>query len=235
MCWFIIDPKTGDYGEHVKKPTPGSNLYLHNLAFDSFFDTRYAFERFLSSYSRPSFEDFVAFVIDGEVRDSFRHIPREELLDHQRAMQEFWAVCDEGADGYPALLGRSMLREEKYWLVQHWLRRMAIGREQFYGGKAVVREEWFFRWGYPEDRKWRAGDYGRLRTFSDGTADAWSSRIGLRGYGDEAGARRELSEVGYCPWEEIENRLFDGRFLPEPPPPSAFAMDDSNEPFRYEG
>ncbi len=115
------------------------------------------------------------------------------------------------------------------------VRLMAVGREQFYSGKTVAREEWFFKWGHREDRKWRAEDCGRLRVFSDGTADAWLPGIGLCGYSGEEGARRELSAARYRPWEEIENQLFGGQFLPEPPPPSAFALDDSNEPFRYEG
>jgi hypothetical protein len=234
MCWFIIDPKTGRSGEHVKNPSRGENLYLHNLAFDSFFEIGYAFHQFIAPYSRPPFEDLVAFVIDGETRDSFRHLPQAGLAEHQKAMRDFWAAWDAGEDGYPALLGRPMLREEKYWLLEHWLRRVAVGRKQFYKGKTVVREEWLYQWHHGPEREWTADCYGRLRVFSDGTADAWWG-AGLFGYSDEAGARHELSGARYRPWEEIENQLFAGRFLPEPPPPSAFNMDDSDVPFRYEG
>jgi hypothetical protein len=234
MCWFIINPKNGRYGRHVEKPSRGENLYLHNLAFDSFFEIGYAFHEFMAPYARPPFEDLVAFVIDGETRDSFRHLPQEILAEQQKAMRAFWAAWDAGEDGYRALLGRPMLREEKYWLLEHWLRRVAVGREQFYQGKTVAREEWLVDRHYYEDGQWSDGCYGRLRVFNDGTADAWWG-AGLFGFSDEALARRELSGAKYRPWEEIENELFGGHFLPAPPPPSAFALDDSDVPFRYEG
>ena len=131
------------------------------------------------------------------------------------------------------LAARCCVRRNTGWL-RPCVRCMAVGREQFYQGKTIAYEVWLVDRHYYEDRQWRDGCYGRLRVFSDGTADAWWA-AGLFGFSDETLARRELSGAKYRPWEEIENELFDGHFLPEPPPPSAFTLDDSDVPFRYEG
>src|SRR5262249_50242109 len=144
MCWFLICPKTGKHLEQFDRPDPSRKgaLYLLNGAFDAFFDDLYAFREFLAPLTRPVFRDLIAFVIDGTIPESMVPLVGLELSRHHQAMQRFWTVCNAGEDGYPALLGREMLRQEKYWLVQFWVWRTSVGREQFYPGKAVARQEW---------------------------------------------------------------------------------------------
>jgi hypothetical protein len=238
MCWFIIDPKTGRYGRHVKTPSRrGDKLYIHNLAFDSFFDIGWAFQRFLAPHRRPPFDDLVAFIIDGESPKSLLRLPKKELAFHQNAFKQFWDSWNKGEEGYEALLGRPMLREERYWLLQHWIRRLAVGREQFYEGKRVVREEWLVNWSAWDGKRWGEQCYGRLRVFSDGSADAWYRGIGLLGYDNEVSARRELEQARFSAWGDILNEMamFPRLQCPAPPPPSAKQRDDSKEPFQYEG
>lgn len=238
MCWFIIDPKTGRYGRHVKKPSHRNKLYLHNLAFDAFFDIGWAFEQFLAPHPRPPFDDLVAFVIDGHIPASLRERLGPELDAHYRAFQQFWASWDTGEDGYPALLGRPMLREEKYWLLEHWLRRQAVGREQFYAGKTVEREEWLVNGRAWDGERWKADCWGRLRVFSDGTADAWCPGLGVMAYDTEEGARRELESARYSAWDVLEEHLFHGE-VPAPPTPAREQLKQQLEtgggPFRYCG
>src|SRR3954462_15098996 len=120
MCWFVISPRTGKHLRQVDKPVPGPErtLYLQNGAFDVFFDTAWDFKEFLALYSRPPFKDLVAFVVDGKIPESMMPLLGLGLAEHHKAMQDFWAGWNEGEEGYPALLGRPMLRQEKYWLVQ---------------------------------------------------------------------------------------------------------------------
>jgi len=113
-------------------------------------------------------------------------------------------------------------------------RILTIGREQFYAGKTVAREEWLVSAGHYFDNRWGEGCWGRLRVFSDGTADAWISGIGSLGYDDEESARRELSQAKFFPWEDVRERPYSGR-LPEPPPPPVGEADDPSQPFLYEG
>lgn len=234
MCWFIVDPKTGEYGEHVKTPSRGdtNTLYLHGLAFDSFFDIRWAFELFLAPHPRPPFEDLVAFVVDGWIPESFHFLMGPELGQHHQAIQDFWKSWDNGDDGYLAVIGRPMLRAEKYWLVEHLLRRLAVGREQFYEGKALTREEWLVDWRSWDGVRWKDVRWARVRVFSDGTADAWCRGLGLMGYDTEEDARRELEAAGYSAWEELEDRHFLGAVPPPPAPPQG-QEDDKAAPFRY--
>jgi hypothetical protein len=157
-----------------------------------------------------------------------------ELARHHKAMRDFWARCDEGEEGYPALLGRPMRRREKYWLVQSRLRRLAVGREQFYAGKTVRREEWLVDWRRFYRGRWEADCHGRLRIFSDGSADAWYPALGLLGYDSEEAARRELGAAGYQTWEGLMAWFPDKSLLAPPAPPVA-VTEDLKGPFRYEG
>ncbi len=72
MCWFAICPRTGKRLERVEKPVADRKrtLYLHDGAFDAFFDTGWAFREFLAPHPRPPFEDLVAFVVDGTIPES---------------------------------------------------------------------------------------------------------------------------------------------------------------------
>jgi hypothetical protein len=240
-CWFVICPDTGKHLEQVEKPVRGAGetLYLQNGAFDAFFDIGWAFRDFLVAHPRPPFEDLVAFVVDGTIPESMMPLVGAELAQHHRAMQAFWAGWNEGEEGYPALLGRPMLRQEKYWLVQGWLRLLAVGREQFYAGKTVQREEWLVDWRDWDRGRWREGRQGRLRVFSDGTADAWYPGVGLIGFDTEEAARSELSQAGFGRWEDVR-AWFEGlgenpNALIDPPRPPASQADDPKERFRYEG
>lgn len=236
MCWFVIDPQTGEYLRPVEKPVPGQEptLYLHNLHLDAFHDALWAFQEFLARHPRPPFADLITFVVDGTVPSSMRALPSPDLARHYWAVRDFWAGCDDAEAGYRALLGRPMRREEKYWLVQKWVRLMAVGREQFYAGKAVEREEWLVDWRVWDGEHWGPDSRGRLRVFSDGTADAWCPGVGLIGFGNADAARRELGQAGYREWEELQEQYPDKAWTGPPAPPVEQA-DDPTEPFRYEG
>jgi hypothetical protein len=236
MCWFVIDPQTGEHLRQVEKPARGRErtLYLHNLALDGFFDTLWGFHAFLAHHPRPPFEDLVAFAVDGTIPESMMPLVGPDLSRFHQAMQDFWAGWDEGEEGYRAFLGRPMFREEKYWLIHSWLRRMAVGREQFYAGKAVRSEEWLVDWRAWDGRRWGPECWGRLRVFSDGTADAWYPGVGVLGYDNVDAARHELSQTGYHDWEELKAR-FPKKPWTAPPAPLVAQADDSAEPFRYEG
>src|SRR5262245_29932553 len=103
MCWFVICPHTGKHLQQVEKPLPGrrGTLYLHDGAFDAFFDTGWAFREFLAPHPRPPFEDLVAFVVDGTIPESMMPLVGLELARHHKAIRDFWAGCDEGEEGYP--------------------------------------------------------------------------------------------------------------------------------------
>lgn len=235
MCWFIIDPRTGRHLQQVDQPTPGREptLYLHNLALDGFFDVLWAFQEFLARHPRPPFEDLVEFVVDGAIPQSMMSLVGPDLSQLRQAMQDYWSNWDEGEDGYRALVGRPMLRDEKYWLVQTWLRRMAVGREQFYAGKVVQSEEWLVDWRAWDGHQWDADSLGRLRVFSDGSADAWMPSVGVLGYDNVNAARRELGQAGYHRWDELQTR-FPEKGWAVPPTPPVEKADDPSEPFRYE-
>ncbi len=235
MCWFVIDSGTGKHLDQVDMPTPGDQrLYLHNLALDSFFDTAGAFEQFLAPHSRPPFEDLVSFVVDGVTPKSMAPLAGPKLDRHRKAIQNFWTGWDAGEDGYEALLGRPMLREEKYWLVHEWLCRLAVGREQFYEGKTVRREQWLVDWRGWDGQRWKRKCRGRLRVFSDGSADAWYPAVGVSAFDKEEDARRHLDAAGFGVWEEIKAwlGLLGG---PDPPAPPVSQADDTKGPFRYRG
>lgn len=236
MFWWVISPRTGKRLRQVEKPVPGAErtLYLHDGAFDAFFDTAWDFKTFLAPYPRPPFKDLVAFVVDGKIPESMMNLVGGELAHHHKAMQDFWASCNEGEEGYPALLGRPMLRQEKYWLVHGWLRRLAVGREQFYAGKTVQRQEWFVNWRGWEGQQWNDRCQGRLRVFSDGSADAWIPGLGLLAYDNEVAARRELGAAGYQTWDELM-AWPPGQKLPVPPAPRPAVVEDLKGPFVYEG
>jgi hypothetical protein len=125
----VIDPQTGEHLRQVEKPVPGHELtlYLHNLALDAFFDVLWAFKEFLAHHPRPPFGDLVAFVVDGTIPQSMMPLIGPDLSRLRQAMQDYWGNWDNGEDGYLALLGRRMLREEKYWLVQTVGRGSALG------------------------------------------------------------------------------------------------------------
>ncbi|MBN9121555.1 MAG: hypothetical protein J0I06_20800 [Planctomycetes bacterium] len=238
MCWFIVDPETGEHEQHIEtaNQVQEGKVYAPNGFFDGFFDAAWAFEWFLASHPRPPFEDLVAFVVDGHIPASLHDRIGPELDRHHRAIRDYWEYLDSSPDGYREFIGRPMRREEKYWLVEHWLRRLAVGSEQFYAGKAVEREEWLVNWRAREKDDWRGDCWGRLRIFSDGTADAWCPGLGLMGYDTEEDARRELGASGHSTWEELNEGLFHGRV----PPPSDSLREQTrqqlnamSEPFRY--
>ncbi len=238
MCWFEICPRTGRHLRQLDRPDPGRprGLYLHDLALDTFFDPLWDFQVFLAPHARPPFEDLISFVVDGKIPESMMPLVGVELARHHQAMQGFWAGWDRAEDGYPALLGRPMRRREKYWLVEPWVRRMAVGREEFYAGKEASRVEWLVNWRdwLHFDGRWGDRCWGRLRVFTDGTADAWSGGVGLLGFDAEGGARSMLGEAGFQAWEAIASWLGD-ECPPPPPAPPAAEADDPKGPFRYEG
>ncbi|MCE9560798.1 MAG: hypothetical protein K8U57_01960 [Planctomycetes bacterium] len=241
-CWFEIDPQTGEQRRQVERPAPGPGrtLYLQNGAFDAFFDIAWAFRSFLAPHPRPPFEDLVAFVVDGTIPTSMMPLVGADLAQHRKAIQDFWAGWDQGEEGYPTLVGRPMLRDEKYWLVEDWLRCLAVGREQFYAGKTLYHEEWLVDWrAWDGKRKrWTKGRQGRLRIFTDGTADAWCPGLGLLGFDTEQAARDELGAAGYGEWEEIKTwftKLGDDHdAVTDPPAPPVAQADDPRQPFRYQ-
>jgi hypothetical protein len=216
MCWFVISPRTGKHLRQVEKPArgPRRTLYLHDGAFDAFFEIGSRVKELIARHPRPPFEDLVAFVVDGMIPESMMPLVGPDLGRHHTAMQDFWASLNDGEEGYPALLGRLMLREEKYWLVQRWLRDLAVGRSQFYAGKTVQREEWLVNCRGWDGRRWNDRCQGRLRVFSDGTADAWYPGVGLLGFDTEEAARHELAAAGFGRWEELKPWLSRSTCLP---------------------
>ncbi len=88
MCWFLVDPETGQHVRRVSKPVKsgGERVYVNDLVSDALHHTAWHFHEFLARYpTRPPLEDLATFVVEGSIPTSFRGFNRQKLKAHQAA------------------------------------------------------------------------------------------------------------------------------------------------------
>jgi hypothetical protein len=224
--WYEIDPATGSLVRWVEKgETPSADR--HYLADGwSIRPAVWDFRQMLSERGRPLAEDIVAFVVDGRIPGSFSALDPAVVEKTSRELTELWEAMKEE---YREAIGREPCQVERYWVAFDEIRKMATGREQFYAGKAVRREEWLlydFDLFFEDKQTW-----ARLRVFDDGSADAWTT-TGLTGFDDEQSASTFISEEHYASLDTLRKMPGYAPKVPQGPPTG---RSDESQPFRYFG
>ena len=224
--WYEVDPSTGELVRWMDEgETPSPEKYY--LAEDwPVSEALWDFHEMISQRGRPPSEDIIAFIVDGQVPDSFRMLDQLVVEKTGRELAEMWENMDEE---YSEVLGRDPHRIEKYWVAYPEISKMVIGREKFYAGKSVQREEWSL---YDHDFLFKNKQtWGRLRTFDDGSADAWKEN-GLFGFDNEQSASHFLGEAHYSSLDKLRGMPKYAPKVPQKPPTD---LNDDSQPFRYFG
>ncbi|QJW94716.1 hypothetical protein [Frigoriglobus tundricola] len=227
MCgWYEIDPTTGALVRWVEKgETPAADKYYLEDGW-SVREHVWELHDMLSERGRPPIEDIVAFVVDDHIPESFAKLDAAVVDKTYYELADLWKTMGEE---YREALGRDPYRVERYWMAFPEVRKMATGREQFYAGKAVRREEWFlYDWDliFHDKQTW-----ARLRVFDDGSADAWTA-TGLAGFDDEGSAGTFIGEEHYASLDTLRGMPDCAPKVPPGPPTD---KSDQAEPFRYFG
>lgn len=224
-CWYEIDPDTGDEIRFAgEKPDDPCKCYFDDGWVDAIRDEAWSFHEYISAFPRPSLDDLAAFVIDGDVPPSFSRFETAKIEGANEAFEAFWDGVDaEFAESF----SRPATRAERYWIAKPELDRMAIGREQFYAGKQVAREEWLL---YDFDLMDDTHTWARLRVFDDGTADVLTSKLAV--FDDERSARTYVGEQHFADLAALRSMP---EYAAKVPGTTPSETDDTAVPFRYFG
>lgn len=226
-CWFELNPKTGEIGDCLEdeEDIDPDAFYVDDGWQDSFHDDVWDFHEHLAHFTRPSIQELNKFLIDGVVPSSLSQLDRSVLEATIEKMKSFWESVDES---YHETFQRPAHRIEKKWIAEEQIRKMSIGKRDFYAGKVRVREEWYIQ---DENLPQGIQDWCRLRVFDDGSADAWYER-GLQGYDSERDARHSIEEGHFSTLETLR-AMPD--WYPNVPSPPVGSMHSPSTPFRYFG
>ena len=227
MCgWYEIDPATGSLIRWVEKgETPSADKHYLVDGW-SIREDVWDFHQMLSERGRPPTEDNVAFVVDDDIPGSFAKLDAAVVENTYYELGDLWKAMGEE---YREVIGREPNRLERYWVAFPEVRKMSTGREQFYAGKAVRREEWFLYDIdlFVEDKQ----TWARLRVFDDGSADTWDA-TGLAGFDDEQSASTFIGEKHYASLDTLRSMP---KYAPKVPSGPPVGRSDESESFRYFG